>query len=143
VNTEALTALRERIRNEPKQIRLCCPRGHFIITVELIVLPPEERASAEWHAQAVQQGWAFDDQDQFWIMHGVGRHHHRDERLIREKTEQIGNPDFTVKVTPRGLTATLTCRRCPHWVLTRDHQRLAAELAVHALAGHREHRLSK
>jgi hypothetical protein len=46
VNPDEFAALRERLRertfHERPEIRLCCPLGHFITAVTLLVSTPEE-----------------------------------------------------------------------------------------------------
>ena len=138
MNTDELTALCERIRNKQLEIRLCCPRGHFIVAVAVGVV-------------------SFGDELMLVMAPEVGRHHSWSRRLIGDKPELAGNPGFTVNDDPHrpglsrparssshdpfGRTVTLSCRRCRQKSV-RDYQRLAVELVVYALAGHREHKLS-
>lgn len=138
VNTDELAALCERIGNEQLEIRLCCPRGHLIVAVAVGVV-------------------SFGGELMLVMAPAVGRDHSWSRRLIGDKHELAGNPGFTVNDDPHrpgllrparssshdpfGRTVTLSCRRCRQQSV-RDYQRLAVELAVYALAGHREHKLS-
>lgn len=118
---DELAALLKRVANEHPEIQLCCPRGHFIKAVQIGALGP-----------------------MLWIYPAIGRQH-QTMRAIRPGQRGGTHPKrddsgFTQDGGPLG-TVTLSCKRCPRWTLTRDAQRLAAELAVYALSGHREHKL--
>ena len=124
MNTDELAALCQRVRDEqPPEIQVCCPHGHFIVAV------------------AITGGSAPFGPLMMWP--ALGRDHHLRVRRIPTGAPEpdVDNPDFTVTETPQGLAVALSCRRCPRWTLVRDYQRLAAELAVYALAGHTEHRI--
>lgn len=132
MNTEALAALCERVRDHPAEIRVCCPHGHFIVAVWIGVnVSGGDPALLMWPA--------------------VGRDHHFRKRagaIIIDPTpaqlDQLdaGNPNFIPTETRNGLAVAVSCPRCDWKTPPRDYLRLAAELAVHALAGHAEHRLS-
>jgi hypothetical protein len=129
VNPAELAALYERITDaaDDPEIRLSCPRGHFIAAIALVVAQTIARLPDG------QNSW----QNILGMSAARGRYHHHDSPR-RHPTPP--NPRFTVTSTPRGKFATMTCDRCPGWTLTRDYDRLATELAVYALAGHPEYR---
>jgi hypothetical protein len=123
VNPDELAALCERVANaetptETPEIRLCCPRGHFIAAVSPYIEEADGRSTL-----------------------GMARAEGRYQHWASARGPRPNNPGWTLTTTPRGKSVTLSCRRCPRWTLTRDYQRFAVELAVHALAGHREYRL--
>jgi hypothetical protein len=68
----------------------------------------------------------------------------RDRNFTRRLgVEGIGNPGFKVVDDDAGrLHVELACGRCPHYDPRYEYRRLAAELAVSALQGHAEHRLT-
>jgi hypothetical protein len=121
MNTSELATLYERVVNEHPEIRLHCPHGHFIVSLTLGVI---SMAGSKMPTMAP----------------AVGRSHRWGRRLCGDRPESIGNPDFVASREPRGMTVKLSCRRCGSWKPKYDYQRLATELAVHALAGHREYR---
>jgi hypothetical protein len=129
----ARATLCDRVRAELPEIRLCCPRGHFLVAVTL--------SAAVVNSTPILA-----------MVPAVGRHHAWSRRLVGDRPERAGNRSFVVAAGPQrlgrsgdplGRTVTLTCKRCPRWApKPRDYQRLAAELAVPALAGHPDHRMA-
>ncbi len=126
-----MAALCARVAAEAPEIQVCCPRGHFIVALWL--------------------GPGVGPIGPLMMWPAVGRDHRIDKRavLIDPTPVQLdqldaGNPGFTVAETPQGqgLAVALSCPRCPRWKPVHDYQRLAAELAAYALAGHQKHRLA-
>lgn len=109
------------MEGQSKEIRVCCPRGHFIVAVSLSPLRYE---------------------GELWLMMlpAVGR----DSRFTRRLgVEGIGNPEFEVVDDDAGrLHVQLACRKCRRYQPRREYRRLAVELAAAALDGHTEHRLT-
>jgi len=135
VNSGELAALIKRIGAEqPGEVRLCCPRGHFIVTVAIVTIVPGGLTAAI----------------PLMLVAAVGRDHTFAKRpiLIDPSPEQLaqldaGNPNFVLGVGRNGNpTVTLSCRRCHHWNPVYDYQRLAVHVAMSALAGHEEHRIA-
>jgi hypothetical protein len=116
-NDHELAALLVRVANEHPEIHLHCPRGHFIKAVQIGALGP-----------------------MLWIYPAIGRRHEvmRAIRPGQRPYPEREDNSFTQDGGPLG-TITLSCKRCPSWKLTRDAHRLAAELAVSALAGQQKY----
>jgi len=144
VNPDELAALCQRIDavNPPPEIRVCCPRGHFIAAVGI----------AAPKLSGPRLGFPTPAGDELLLIAADGRYHHYRSATgawYQGITDMCSSPPktppknsgFRQTFTPRGTVVTLSCRRCPRWTLVRDYQRLAVELAVYALEGHREYRL--
>lgn len=121
----------ERIRQSPRQVRVLCPGGHFIADITLYVRDSDQAAADTF-------AWAPDDEPPLPPIR---------MRLQDNRTQHI---DGAALEQPPGLrppgwagTVTLDCtnRRCTYSGSFRPAS-LAAELAVAALAGHAEHRLT-
>jgi hypothetical protein len=116
----------ERLRQCPRQIRVLCPRGHFIANVllgaddELTHMRPQPSNRAptltfDEFAARLAGDFSADDRRAYhgWVdVYDAGGH--------RVRTQ---------------------CRKCGY-SRRLDARRLAVELAVYALAGHSEHRLT-
>ena len=120
-----MAALCWRIWREPQWIQVCCPRGHFIKAVRLWALPLPPGA------------------EMIIMFPAMGRRHGLTPLRPGQRPREGDDNGFTMRGEGPGGTVTLSCRRCPRWKpAVRDHQRLAAELAFSALAGHQQHRIS-
>jgi hypothetical protein len=118
-----LARLRDAIGEQPREIRICCPRGHFIADVELVasgddtatlvepilMLPSGPSKAAALTHQSGAHG--------FWALLDPGRH------AAGSKTVQLA----------------CTHSRCRYRGVF-SYVRLAIELASAALAGDREYR---
>jgi hypothetical protein len=123
VSPDVVRDVVERIRQgDPREIQVQCPRGHFLVAVRLSVATVVGGES--WLSMAP----------------AVGRDHRWLRQRIAEHPEREGDPE-NYQYLPNGDVVWLRCRRCPNWKPTIHHDRLAVELAVYALAGHRTHRL--
>ena len=139
---QALLCERVGAATQPLEIRVCCPRGHFLAAVSIAAprfleplpgLPPLTG-------------------DDLLLVVAEGRYHQRRSAVTAWYEGIVGdgpvliprpNPDFALSFTEHGEVVVLSCRRCPGWTpQPRNYQRIAAELATHALAGHREYRLA-
>jgi hypothetical protein len=121
VNPDELAALWARVdaADPPPEIRLCCPRGHFLVAVALATLTTTREL--------------------LWVTPAKGRYHSPAAATFKHLDE---HPHLHIDNTgPNGSTVTFSCRRCPNWKPVFGYQRLSVELAVYALAGHREYRL--
>lgn len=116
MNTDELAALCERVGDAQPEIRLYCPSGHFIAHVALSAA--DGKLSMRWLRPRKEL-----------------------RRLAsRQQSVLYGAVLATADTTAKAL---LECghRRCGYRGMF-NNQRLAAELAVYALAGHRKHRLA-
>ena len=114
MNTELANQIRDQIRATPQQIRVCCPRRHFIADTDLDV--PYPGAPIRMHFRGPARHYVGDQKNQRGGAYGV-----------REYTHSSGSH-----------VVQLECPKCPYDGKF-SYSTLAVSLAVYALEGQTEY----
>lgn len=118
MNTELVNQIRDQIRAAPQQIRMRCPRGHFIADVDVHV--PYPTAPIRMHFR------------------GPGRHYGSDRK--NQKDRAYGVREY-IHSSSGSHVVRVQCPKCPYDGKFR-YSTLAVQLAVYALEGHAEYSLT-
>lgn len=125
MNIETANAIRDRIRQAPQEIRVLCPRGHFIAHVTLVVpgaMYADASAAPIWMQPRGLHKQHISDPP------GAGRHGFRAAR----------NPRSWQSLNVRLKCTNSRCRYSGSFAMIP----LAVDLATAALAGHAEYRMT-
>jgi hypothetical protein len=118
VNLEQAGAIRDRLRGDPRDIRVLCPRGHYIAHIRLHVPDTAPEPSISMQPRGRSRRMLSTDQ---------------------KRADVYGVHAYTPARGRRYVR--VQCPQCPYDGKF-DYEKLAVELAVHALAGHAGHQLS-